>query len=224
MVRRVGTRVATLDDLKGFGREGLLDAARRYRPSQGPFGAWARQRIRGAILDGLGQWGVSPRVWRQLQAAGTQTGEEEGRPEREGSGDGPAEFEDPEAGGDRGIDTRLAELVMAVGGRGIGIATVDAKGRTLSGPESGSPEEQAMRSELVSLLLEVVATLPAQEKELVERYYFKEETLEEAAAAMGIGTPRASRVRGSAMERIERGLRARDVDGWSFLRLLARRT
>ncbi len=41
-----------LDDLIQSGRLGLLDAATKYRPATGvPFGAYAAQRVRGAILD-----------------------------------------------------------------------------------------------------------------------------------------------------------------------------
>lgn len=41
-----------LADLRGAGYLGLIDAARKFQPSRGvPFRAYARQRIRGAILD-----------------------------------------------------------------------------------------------------------------------------------------------------------------------------
>ena len=43
-----------LHDLIQDGRIGLLDAARRYEAGRGvPFGAYARRRISGSILDGL---------------------------------------------------------------------------------------------------------------------------------------------------------------------------
>ena len=43
-----------LDELLSSGREGLLDAARRYDPSRGvPFRAYANFRVQGAIYDGL---------------------------------------------------------------------------------------------------------------------------------------------------------------------------
>jgi RNA polymerase sigma factor (sigma-70 family) len=45
---------ATLDDLRSFGGEGLLDAARRFDPGRGvPFEYWAQLQIRSAILDGV---------------------------------------------------------------------------------------------------------------------------------------------------------------------------
>jgi RNA polymerase sigma factor for flagellar operon FliA len=45
-----------LEDLIGAGRVGLVEAARRYRPQDhggAPFSAWARVKIRGAMLDSI---------------------------------------------------------------------------------------------------------------------------------------------------------------------------
>ena len=54
LARRVPTFVATFDDLRALGLEGLLDAARRFDPARGvPFAQWARVRIRSTILDGV---------------------------------------------------------------------------------------------------------------------------------------------------------------------------
>lgn len=49
-------RTFALEDLIGAGRVGLLEAARRYSPADhggAPFSAYARPRIRGAILDSV---------------------------------------------------------------------------------------------------------------------------------------------------------------------------
>lgn len=49
-----------LADVAAAGKLGLLDAATKFRPRRGvPFAAYARQRIRGAILDSLRR-----RKWR----------------------------------------------------------------------------------------------------------------------------------------------------------------
>ena len=43
-----------LEDLIGFGRAGLLEAARRFDPSRGvPFRTYAHFRVHGAIIDGV---------------------------------------------------------------------------------------------------------------------------------------------------------------------------
>lgn len=49
-------RTFSIEDLIGAGRIGLLEAARRYRPEDHggtPFSAYARRRIRGAMLDSV---------------------------------------------------------------------------------------------------------------------------------------------------------------------------
>jgi RNA polymerase sigma factor (sigma-70 family) len=52
--RRVPAFRATVDELRAFGLEGLLEAARRFDATRGvPFAPWARRRIRSAMLDGV---------------------------------------------------------------------------------------------------------------------------------------------------------------------------
>ena len=60
-----------LEDLRAFGREGLLDAARSYNESRGvPFSGWAALRVRNSIIDGIRRWGGVPRrVLRELRAS-----------------------------------------------------------------------------------------------------------------------------------------------------------
>ena len=53
-VARTMGSVVELDDLRSFGREGLLDAARKFDGARGvPFRAYANFRVRGAIIDGI---------------------------------------------------------------------------------------------------------------------------------------------------------------------------
>ena len=66
---RFGSR-ARIDDLRSFGREGLLKAARTFDASRGvPFRRWANLRIKGEMIDGIRAWGDLPRhVYRELRA------------------------------------------------------------------------------------------------------------------------------------------------------------
>ena len=80
VVRRVGRRFVPVDDLKAYGRKGLLDAARSFK-DEGPFSAWARLRIRSAMFDGLSAWGrclsgcgVSSKPWSSGATAGRAPG------------------------------------------------------------------------------------------------------------------------------------------------------
>jgi RNA polymerase sigma factor for flagellar operon FliA len=61
MLRRFGSLVER-EDLRSFGMEGLAQAIDRWDPDRGiPFAAFARNRISGAIYDGVQQSGWLPR-------------------------------------------------------------------------------------------------------------------------------------------------------------------
>src|SRR6202000_833850 len=79
IARRGGTGTVTLGDLRSFGREGLLAAARSFDGSRGvPFRRWANLRIRGAIIDGVRRWGHLPRrVYHELRAIAAADGVQE---------------------------------------------------------------------------------------------------------------------------------------------------
>jgi RNA polymerase sigma factor for flagellar operon FliA len=69
-VRRIARQVRDdlkgvweLDDLIGYGAQGLIEAAGRFDPARGtPFMAFALPRIRGAIIDGIRRMAYLPRV------------------------------------------------------------------------------------------------------------------------------------------------------------------
>jgi RNA polymerase sigma factor (sigma-70 family) len=56
--------LTTREDLEQLGREGLAQAARNYRPEEGPFLPYARCRIRGAMLDSIRVEAFEARVTR----------------------------------------------------------------------------------------------------------------------------------------------------------------
>lgn len=62
-----------LDDLRGWGRLGLVQAARSYKGGQGAtFATWAYRRISGATLDGMRSSGVFGRSdMRRFKRDGT---------------------------------------------------------------------------------------------------------------------------------------------------------
>jgi RNA polymerase sigma factor for flagellar operon FliA len=204
IARQLGRRIAravTLDDLRSFGREGLLHAARTYDPSRGvPFRRWANLRIRGAMIDGLRQWGNLPRrLYRELRAFE--------------AGDRMLESYDEEdaarpATTPQDADARLTsylagiETAMAVGA--IATAPVESAER---GGQEATPEDLLGDAELLAQVREIVATLPVQEKTLIERHYFGGQTLEQAAASLGLSKSWGSRLHARAIESIASALR-----------------
>ena len=195
VARRIGPG-CTVDDLRGFGREGLLDAARSFNDSRGvPFERWASLRVRNSMIDGVRRWGAIPsRARQKLQAAPQNMAAAyatEGRSRGRDSTDSEhaprwVALEEHDA---------VASLAEGAGSRGL------------------TPEDVLARAELASLVRAIVSKLPTLERALVERSYFSGLTLAQAAASIGVSRSWAHRVHARAMETLERELRKRDRMG-----------
>lgn len=169
----------TLDDLRAFGREGLLHAARTFHESRGvPFRRWANLRIRGAIVDGVRRWGPLPRrVYRQLSAL-----------ER---------AEDSPVAQPRETDPARSGKVRALDAIASYIACVAAA--TVAGDTDRVPERLLVRAEIAHQVRVAVAGLPDAERAMVERHHLQEETLERAAASLGLSKSWGSRLHARAI-------------------------
>jgi RNA polymerase sigma factor for flagellar operon FliA len=203
VARRIASAPVTLDDLRSFGREGLLSAARGFDESKGvPFRRWANLRIRGAMIDGVRQWGTLPRrVYRELRAIEAADRMQETYDEEDAAH--PAST--PEA-----ADTRLTSYLA-------GIATAMSVGAIANARESAeiaagdaTPEQLAIEVELVARIKAILPALPQAERALVERHYFAEETLDQAAASLGLSKSWGSRLHARAIEAIARELRRQE--------------
>jgi RNA polymerase sigma factor for flagellar operon FliA len=193
VVRITGEGCATMDDLRAFGREGLLDASRAFDERRSvPFEQWASLRIRSAMIDGVRRWGALPaRVRRELR-----TLEAADLAPRASDAQDASESSDSAAGVQ--VGPRSGELRV-----GTDNDVGDLSGRGLT------PEDAVARAELASLVREIVGRLPTRERELVERTYFQGQTLEQAAASMGVSRAWARRVHARAMETMQRALSKR---------------
>jgi RNA polymerase sigma factor for flagellar operon FliA len=201
MGRRIAATAVTLDDLRSFGREGLLHAARAFDESRGvPFRRWANVRIRGAMIDGVRQWGDLPRrVYRELRAleAGDRMLETYDEEDAAGSATTPEAADARLTAYLAGIATAIAMGTMAAAPR----ESVDADGRDVT------PENLVGDAELLTQVRAIVATLPDRERTLIECHYFAGETLDAAAASLGLSKSWGSRLHARAIERIARALR-----------------
>jgi RNA polymerase sigma factor for flagellar operon FliA len=199
VARRIAAPSITLDDLRSFGREGLLQAARSFDGSHGvPFRRWANLRIRGAMIDGVRQWGHLPRrVYHELRAIAAADRVQAAFDEDHATTP-PAT---PEAA-DARLTSYLAGMATA-----IAMGTMVARDeRTAAGSEP-SPEEVVAKAELVARVKDIVQRLPEAERTLIERHYFGDETLDHAAASLGLSKSWGSRLHARAIERIARELR-----------------
>ncbi len=205
-VRRTLGPGIELDDLVSYGREGLLDAARRYDPSRGvPFRAYANFRVRGAVVDGVRATARLPRrVHERLRALDSAHRVSEGAAE---DTLGAPPLPGSRADAERALSTHLAAMAtaMAVGlvaetGRG-------EEGEITSVDTRSSPEEALGNAELLARVRSAIETLPKEEAELVRRHYLEGERFDRVAVDLGLSKSWASRLHTRAIGRLTKRLR-----------------
>ncbi len=153
------------------------------------------------MIDGVRQWGQLPRrVYQELRALEAANRMQEAYAEEDSAR--PART--PEAADGRltsylaGIATAMAiETMSGDSAR----PSLDAEGR------EPSPEELVAKAELVVRVKEIVARLPDAERTLIDRHYFADETLDQAAASLGLSKSWGSRLHARAIETIAREMR-----------------
>jgi RNA polymerase sigma factor for flagellar operon FliA len=193
MARRVGNRYATEDDLRAFGREGLLAAARAFDEGRGvPFDRWASLRIRNAMIDGMRRFGAIPPRERRKRH-----GLEAGHSVQPGP-EGVDASDEPRGASDTSPGTLLASRLSDMDA----IEDRDGLGK--------SPEHLLEGLERAAIVREIVAKLPDRERTLIERSYFDGLTLEQAAESIGVSRSWAHRVHARAIEIMNRELRKRE--------------
>lgn len=186
-------------ELEAWGREGLLDAARRFDPSRGvSFRTFAYYRVRGAMLDGLRKMGAwSRRGYERIVLLQAAQSTAEGF------------YEDHVATG-RELDAARAEeklrehmasmaTAMALGlfaASAVESKEIIAVGRT------DDPETTYASAELGSLLRASVDALPPPEDEVIRRHYFEGETLEAVGKSLGLSKSWTSRLHTRAIRRL----------------------
>lgn len=211
-ISRIIGNVVEYEDLVSAGREGLLDAARRYDPSLGAsFRTYARLRITGTIVDEVRKMGGLPRRAYErlssLRAAGlTKDGPLEPMP----IGIRPRDDADIETGV---TDQAAAFVVAAAFGAGLADDRHATEGNghdgepSTAGYRAADPEQALMHAELLTLLRNGVGRLPGDEKLVLQIVYYEDQTLAEAARRLDCGKSWAKRLHSQAMQRL--GLRLR---------------
>ncbi len=189
------------DELTSFGGEGALRAGRTFDPSRGvPFERWASLKIRGKVLDGLRSSSPLPRSsYRQLRALIAAHDTAEGLIDK----DAESSPERAEAA-DLRLSSSLATLAtsMAMGT----LFTRDAEMLEAIEDDGATAEDEMLREELKARVRAAVAARPERERRLLERYYFQDMTLRDAAG--GRSRSWASRLLARATVGVGKTLRA----------------
>ena len=206
IARQVARRLSAftdLDDLLSFGREGLLDAARRYDAGRGvSFRSYANFRVQGAIYDGLRRSSGLPRRAREriaaLEAAALVS-------------EGEAEYSSARAGatGDLGraekfLANHLSAMATAAAIRITTGRSQAAESAELLVDAHDNPEQAFARAELLDVVRREVAGLPKDEAEVVRRMYFEGQRLEDVAREHGVSLSWASRLHTRAVARLSK--------------------
>jgi RNA polymerase sigma factor for flagellar operon FliA len=213
-VESVARRVAAsmphtidLGDLVQDGMLGLIDAAHRYDEGRGiKFETFAERRVRGAMIDALRKdaWprGVR-RQRRELEAAREALRRE------------------------TGAEPSLADLAARVGtdetrlGRTIvRINTIESTSMLSSPdgpceamlpdvclpPEAPSPDRVYESVEARERVRQALAYLPPRERRVIALYYFRDVTMKQIGAEIGVNESRVSQLHARAIQRLQKAL------------------
>jgi RNA polymerase sigma factor for flagellar operon FliA len=200
IARRLGHRIP-LDDLMALGHPALIEITRSYNPARASFNAYARIKLRWAILDGIRR----ETRWRteRARACALSASERYAETEREGAGEAPQSQQACEEQLGRILSGHAAAMAL-----GMSVARPDVDGAVAAGGES--PEDGAARAELADAVRRAVRALPERERALIERHYYEGERFDRIAQDLGISKSRASRLHAQGIERLGDVLRARE--------------
>jgi RNA polymerase sigma factor FliA len=209
LVERIATQVSRAlgfkvdrDDLLAYGREGLLEAARRFDPSRGiPFRGYASYRVRGAMFDGVRQ-STSPTRWLQQKLAALEAARQ--------TSEGEADFVFAEGGrrDDAAKEAALDEHLAAVA-TAASLGFVSEARRVGRDVVSNEPtaEEAFAQAELLQVVSAAIEDLFDDEREIVRRYYFEGQRMDDIAAALSMHKSWVSRIHTRAIARLTKRLR-----------------
>jgi RNA polymerase sigma factor for flagellar operon FliA len=209
IARQVSRSIGSLveyDDLLSAGREGLLNAARRFDASRGiPFRAYANFRVRGAIFDGVRQMATLPRrAYERLAALESASLFSEGDAERT--------FMDPVVSLEDGDVEEALEEQLAAMATATAVGVVAEARRTdpsASGDAaSANPEEAFSRAELFAHVKRVLDDLESpHEATVIRLHYLEGMSMDAIGRELNIDKSWASRLHTRAMTRITKRLR-----------------
>jgi RNA polymerase sigma factor FliA len=186
------------DELRSAGNEGLVLALRDFDATRGvPFRRWANLRCKGAMLDAVRARGSLPRsVYRRLRAMEAADAVTSSRTEDDAS--------KPATSAADADDRVKAHLQAAATAMAVSLLGETALGERVD--EAPTPEEALGREQLKVRVRTALASLPDNERQLIERYYFQEWTLDQAGAELGLSKSWVSRMLAKATETLAKRL------------------
>jgi RNA polymerase sigma factor for flagellar operon FliA len=213
IARRIHDRLpqhVPLEDLVHAGVLGLMEALPKFDPSKNvELRSYAKYRIQGAILDSLRELDWSPRPLRkkarQLEQAHQRLRGRLGRSATE-----------TELAVELSI--KLEELRrLLIDLRGLDLGSLQAEfaedGQEqpalsrLADEAQQDPFQLCLESEMETLVAQAVADLSPRERQVLALYYYKELTMKEVGAVLGVGEARVSQIHSASLVRLRARLR-----------------
>lgn len=184
-------------DYMQYASVGLLESIDRFQPARGiRFETFASTRITGAILNGIGS---SSEIQEQIAARRRVIGQRLGTLR-----DAPAL---PEAGSAAAVFATLAELAI---GLAVGFVLEDSGMHMADHAEYQDSSYQALElKQLRERVRARVATLPANQKKVIEGHYLQHQTFDELASSLQLSRGRIAQIHKEALG----NLRLRLTDG-----------
>lgn len=190
-----------VDDLIQAGLLGLLEAARRYDPTQGAnFNTFAEPRIRGAMLDEIRRGDWTPRsVHRKAREVSAAIHEVESNTGREA--------QEREIAEQMGISLAEYHDVLADmrGQKLVSLDEISANDENevhqIPAPDN-DPTEVINQEHMSKLLAAAIDLLPERERLVLSLYYNEELHLKEIGAVLGVSESRVSQLHSQALARI----------------------
>lgn len=208
IARRIHDRLprhVDLEDLVNTGVLGLIEAIHKYDPAKDvPLGAFAKFRIRGAILDSLRKLDWAPRSLRKK-------GREIDRAIRDLQARLSRPATDSELAAELDIEQeQLQGLLRDLKGVEIGQfeecgpegKEQEAFSRYLPYAPERDPAFLCERSEIRRLLTIALSELTQRERQVMALYYYEELTLKEVGAVIGVNESRVSQIHSAVMVRL----------------------
>jgi len=218
IARRIYERLpqhVPFEDLVHAGVIGLIEAVRSYDATKSvPLKAFAKFRIRGAIIDSLREmdWGSRPlrRKGRRIEEAIAKLSAKLGR-----------QPEEEEIAAELG--TTLEELYatalrldgLTLVGQEVNAAYDRSETTDLieSAPSrDAGPEDLCLRSEIKDQLADAIGTLSEKEQMVISLYYKEELTMKEIAAVLHLGESRVCQIHSLALPKLRAALRKSSFD------------
>lgn len=189
------------EDLVEYGMIGLLEAADRYNPKFGAnFMTFAYYRIRGAIYDGLRGMG-----WMSRSEYAKARFEERANEYLQELAQENSSTHSEETGVSQ-FEHAMQDLATAVQGlAAVYITTLDgAEGIQLKDEKSSMTEENLGLEQARALIRQTIKKLSAQERQLLELYYYEDMSLQEVGETLGLSKSWTSRLHGRVIEKLHR--------------------